>query len=276
MEKLITIGLPVYNGAPLIKEAIDSLLCQSYKNFELIISDNNSTDDTEQLCRSYASSDSRIRYVRQPNNSGGFSNFQWVLNEAKGIYFMWACHDDLWSQDYLAEMVSILHDESISYVFPKFKLDSIRYKIGVLRNIQIFEFIKHENSKYRVLSFMKLHPSSFKCNITFSFFRTDFLRSVIQEMNDIPNDGLLGAMVVSMGRGKISDVSLFKKRYLNLWPGALDWLYKLIGRNDPLNFEVFKKNGELEAIKLFPYLKSEIIELNNRFKAFKYNKNYEI
>jgi glycosyltransferase involved in cell wall biosynthesis len=276
MEKLITIGLPVYNGFPFIKDALDSLLSQTYKNFELLISDNDSTDDTGSICTAYAAVDPRIRYMRQSGNRGGFANFKWVLDEARGEYFMWACHDDLWSEEYLAEMVSILEDESIDYVFPKFRLESIRYKFGKLRNMKIFEFITNVDSRYRVLSFMELHPSSFKCNMTFSFFRTGFLRDVFHEMKGIPNDGLLGAMIVFKGCGRISNNSLFKKRYLNLWPGALDWLLRFFGKKEPLNFEVFKQNGELEAIKLFPSLESEIININNRFQAFKYDKSYKI
>jgi glycosyltransferase involved in cell wall biosynthesis len=276
MKKLITIGLPVYNGFPLIKEALDSLLSQSYKNFELIISDNNSTDDTGSICSAYAAADSRIRYKRHSGNRGGFANFKWVLDEARGSYFMWACHDDLWSEGYLADMVSILDDESINYVFPKFRLESIRYKIGKLWDMQIFEFITKIDSKNRVLSFMELHPSSFKCNVVYSLFRTSFLRDVFHEMKGIPNDGLLGAMIVFKGCGIISNNSLFTKRYLNLWPGALDYLYRFLGKKEPLNFELFKKNGEPEAIKLFPSLESEIIDINNRFQAFKYDENYKV
>lgn len=276
MEKLITIGLPVYNGSPFIKDALESLRAQTYKNYELIISDNCSTDDTEEICRAYVAADSRIRYQKHAVNRGGFANFKWVLDEARSKYFMWACHDDLWSENYLAEMSSILDDESVDFVFPRFRLESIRYKISKLRDLQPFEFISSKNSKHRVISFMELHPSSFKCNMTFSFFRTDFLRNVFREMKGIPNDGLLGAMIVYMGCGKISNNLLFKKRYLNLWPGALDYLYRVVNKGDPLNFEVFKKNGEREAIKLFPELESEIIAINSRFKAFKYSKNYKV
>ena len=90
----VSIGMPVYNGEKYIREALDSLLGQSFTGFELIISDNASTDGTEAICQQYAAKDSRIRYVRQPVNLGALDNFTFVLDEARGGYFMWAAADD--------------------------------------------------------------------------------------------------------------------------------------------------------------------------------------
>lgn len=108
LSKLVSIGMPVYNGEEFIREALDSLLSQTYPNFELIISDNASADGTEEICLEYAEKDSRIRYVRQLENRGPAANFQFVLNEAKGEYFMWAAHDDLWGTDFLSAGVQAL------------------------------------------------------------------------------------------------------------------------------------------------------------------------
>jgi glycosyltransferase involved in cell wall biosynthesis len=97
----VSIGMPVYNGEDTIGEALDSLLAQTFTDFELIISDNASTDGTEAICRGYAAKDSRIRYVRQVANFGGAANFQFVLDEAVGDYFMWAAADDWWSPNFI-------------------------------------------------------------------------------------------------------------------------------------------------------------------------------
>ena len=94
----VSIGMPVYNGEKFICKALDSLLSQTFSDFELIISDNASTDTTEDICREYAAGDSRIRYVRQKKNQGPLANFQYVLDEAIGEYFMWAAADDSWEQ----------------------------------------------------------------------------------------------------------------------------------------------------------------------------------
>lgn len=97
----VSIGMPVYNGEPFLKDALDSLLGQSFRDFELILSDNASTDGTEVICRGYAARDQRIRYTRQPANLGAAANFKFVLDEARGKYFMWAACDDTRSPDFI-------------------------------------------------------------------------------------------------------------------------------------------------------------------------------
>ena len=111
----VTIGMPVYNGEPFIRKALDSLLAQTFTDFELIISDNASTDKTEVICREYAANDLRIRYIRQPENLGGSANFKFVLNELQGDYFMWAACDDVWSPKFLEVNYSFL-SQNRSYV----------------------------------------------------------------------------------------------------------------------------------------------------------------
>jgi glycosyltransferase involved in cell wall biosynthesis len=91
---LVTVGMPSYNKAPFLAEAIESILAQTYENFELLISDDGSTDESAAICADYAEQDSRIRFVSQPNNLGMIGNFDFVLNEARGEYFMWFSADD--------------------------------------------------------------------------------------------------------------------------------------------------------------------------------------
>jgi glycosyltransferase involved in cell wall biosynthesis len=105
---LISIGLPVYNGERTIGKAIESILSQSFSDFELIVSDNCSTDRTEDVCRSYVDRDSRVRYIRQASNIGAARNFKLVLDAARGRYYMWAACDDRRSLDFLMENVLFL------------------------------------------------------------------------------------------------------------------------------------------------------------------------
>ncbi|WP_081588053.1 glycosyltransferase family 2 protein [Gloeocapsa sp. PCC 7428] len=91
----ISIGMPVYNGEPYLKDAINSILNQTFEDFELIISDNGSTDRTEEICRTIASQDQRVRYYRNEQNLGAGWNFNRVVDLATGEYFRWACHDDI-------------------------------------------------------------------------------------------------------------------------------------------------------------------------------------
>lgn len=106
----LTIGLPVYNGQNYLSEALDALLGQTYTDFELIISDNASTDATEEICRRYAAMDSRIRYIRHPRNIGAAPNHNVVVDEARGELLKWASHDDLYGQDLLARCVEALDE----------------------------------------------------------------------------------------------------------------------------------------------------------------------
>lgn len=107
----ITIGMPVYNGAEFIVAALDSLLAQTFTDFELIISDNASTDATQSICEEYVLRDARIRYVRQPVNQGALTNFQFVLDQAKGKFFMWAAADDQWDPHWIMAIYSRIKDE---------------------------------------------------------------------------------------------------------------------------------------------------------------------
>lgn len=104
----ISIGMPVYNGAASLGAALDAMLAQTYSAFEIIISDNGSSDATESIARAYAVRDSRIRYIRQPENLGAARNFRFVLEQASAPYFMWAACDDIRTTDFIAENIDFL------------------------------------------------------------------------------------------------------------------------------------------------------------------------
>lgn len=106
----LTIGLPVYNGENYLSESIESLLGQSYEDFELVISDNASTDGTADICEGYRKQDSRVRYVRQPRNIGLSPNHNFTLAQARSELFKWAAHDDLVGRDFLKLCVEALDE----------------------------------------------------------------------------------------------------------------------------------------------------------------------
>ncbi|MBD2214537.1 glycosyltransferase family 2 protein [Nostoc linckia FACHB-104] len=97
----LSIGLPVYNGKKFIRESIDCILNQTFQDFELIISDNASTDNTEKICREYAAKDNRIRYYRNAKNIGCARNFHRAFELSTGEYFKWVAYDDLHAPEYL-------------------------------------------------------------------------------------------------------------------------------------------------------------------------------
>lgn len=108
MNPTVSIGLPVYNREKLLPTTLDSLLAQTFTDFEIIISDNGSTDGTAAICQEYARKDTRIRYIRQQHNLGVFGNFRFVKDEARGTYFMWTASDDLCEPEFIASMVECL------------------------------------------------------------------------------------------------------------------------------------------------------------------------
>ncbi len=103
----LSIGLPVYNGEPFLAQAVDALLAQTFTDFELIISDNASTDDTERIARSYLS-DPRVRYIRQERNIGSAHNHNAVIEAARGEFFKWASDDDLYGPELLRRCIEAL------------------------------------------------------------------------------------------------------------------------------------------------------------------------
>lgn len=117
----VSIGLPVYNGEKYIRYALDSILQQEYPDFELIISDNASTDATGAICGEYAAKDNRIRYHRNEKNIGASGNFNRVFELARGEFFKWACHDDVHSPAFLMRCMETMEKApaTVALVSPK-------------------------------------------------------------------------------------------------------------------------------------------------------------
>ena len=107
----VSIGLPVFNGEKYLSEAIESILSQTYENFELIISDNASSDKTQTICRKFAKVDDRIRYYRNKINLGGPENYNQTFKLSTGEYFKWAAYDDVLAPEYLRKCVKVLDND---------------------------------------------------------------------------------------------------------------------------------------------------------------------
>lgn len=104
----VSIGLPVYNGERYLDDTIKSVLSQDFNDFELIISDNASTDRTAEICRRHAAQDDRVRYFRNARNLGAGPNYDNCFHKARGVYFKWAAHDDCLAPAYLTKAVAAL------------------------------------------------------------------------------------------------------------------------------------------------------------------------
>lgn len=271
----VSVGMPVYNGEKYIRDALNTLLQQTFADFELIISDNASSDQTEAICREYAQRDARIIYFQQKENLGAAANFQFVLDRAQADLFMWAAYDDEWAKDYLMDATALLGDRNMDFVFPTFSVRSIKLNIGKKFDEEIFGFIESTDRRQRVLQFLALHHNSHKCNIVYSLFRTDFLRAALK-IQDIGNDGALGAVILGIGRGKILSGALFRKRYPRLWPGALSMLFAWFYKNRSKEFESAKAAALNRLDTLFPEYLDEIKTIFDHYLPYTHEKCYRI
>jgi glycosyltransferase involved in cell wall biosynthesis len=104
----VTIGIPVFNGERFIADAIESVFAQTFSDWELVISDNASTDGTAGICKEYAERDPRIRFVQAPKNRGAAWNFNNVLRLGRGEYFKWLAADDYLAPEFLATALEAL------------------------------------------------------------------------------------------------------------------------------------------------------------------------
>jgi glycosyltransferase involved in cell wall biosynthesis len=124
----ISIGLPVFNGERYLAGALDCLLRQDYEDFELIISDNASTDATGAICREYSAKDARIRYSRNEDNIGASPNYNKVFQLARGEFFKWASHDDECDSTLVRRCVEVFSESSESVVLVYSRADIIDEK----------------------------------------------------------------------------------------------------------------------------------------------------
>jgi glycosyltransferase involved in cell wall biosynthesis len=112
--------MPVYNGARFLREALDSIVTQRFEDFELVISDNASSDETEEICREYLARDKRIRYSRNETNIGLYRNCNRTFRLCSGEYFKLAASDDVCHRDLVARCVEALDDDPTAVLaYPK-------------------------------------------------------------------------------------------------------------------------------------------------------------
>lgn len=116
----VSVGIPVYNREHLIAETIESVLAQTFEDFELVICDNGSTDGTAEVCREYAALDPRVKFHRNDENRGAAYNFNRVFELSSGEYFKWLAADDLCEPQFLEHCVQALDaNPAASLAYPR-------------------------------------------------------------------------------------------------------------------------------------------------------------
>jgi glycosyltransferase involved in cell wall biosynthesis len=194
----VSIGLPVYNGENYLKEAIDSILSQTYKDFELIISDNASTDTTTAICRTYADQDSRIRYYRSEKNMGAAWNFNRVFHLARGEYFQWACHDDILISTFLDRCVDVLR-KMPEVVLCYSKTTWINEHGEPIRSVIGRPDLHISDPHQRFRRFLNYHNPPNECSPVVSLFRSNVLKNTSLHGNFPASDMILLGEIVFKG-----------------------------------------------------------------------------
>jgi glycosyltransferase involved in cell wall biosynthesis len=108
---LMSVCIPTYNRAERLQVAIHSALNSSYSNLEIIVSDNGSTDQTEELCRRISAANGKVRYFRHDQNLGATKNFEFARAQSVGTYFMWLGDDDSLTENYVSQCIKRLESD---------------------------------------------------------------------------------------------------------------------------------------------------------------------
>ena len=193
----VSVGLPVYNGERYLSDAIDSLLRQTFTDFELIISDNASTDGTGDICRRYADQDRRIRYVRSEKNVGSAANFNRVIELATAPHFTLAAHDDIRAPRYVERCMEVLDkDPSVILAYTR---GSVIDEAGA----HVRDFDKGPDlltaSPYERLHRWLFQPH-FAYHAFFGVIRASFLAKATPLANCAGNDELFLAHLLLLGK----------------------------------------------------------------------------
>ena len=213
----VSIGLAVYNGERYLREAIDSILAQTYTDFELIISDNASIDGTAQICQEYASQDPRIRYHRNPTNIGGANNENLTFRMARGEYFRLAAHDDYLAPTLLEKCVSVLEQmPDVILVYTEI------FEIDEEGKVVLTKSLRKGISPRPSHRFHDLAFHDHNCEPSYGLMRSDTLRKTPLQHNFTDSDRVLLCELALHGRFFEIPEALFHKRY---HPGNayIDW-----------------------------------------------------
>jgi glycosyltransferase involved in cell wall biosynthesis len=193
---LVSIGLFLYNGDRFLEAAIDSILNQTFQDFELIISDNCSTDRSDEICRKFAAQDSRIRYYRADKNMGAGWNLRNVYFKATGKYFKWAAHDDMIQPDFLRLCVDALEaDDSLVVAHTLTRV--IDEHGGFVEN---YEWRLRTESQDPVVRFKDLLLNDHMCYQIFGVMRLSALKTLPPQGSYVNSDGVLLAQMGLVGR----------------------------------------------------------------------------
>ncbi len=204
----VTFGLPVYNGELYLRACLESLLAQTFTDFEIIISDNCSTDQTESISHEYAQKDPRIKYFRQSTNLGAAGNFQKVFALGQGYYFKWVAYDDLHSPVFLERCITVLEaQKDVVLCFGgTVIIDAQGEKVADYHDLLKID------SPYPSIRFQHFLRELGLCNSMFGLFRREQLGCTPLIAKFVASDVTMLAELALMGKYYFVPETLFYRR----------------------------------------------------------------
>jgi len=210
----VSVGLPVYNGERYLRAALDSVLCQTLADFELIICDNASTDATEAICREYAQRDSRVHYHRSPRNIGAANNFRRVFELSRGAYFKWIASDDYCAPEFLERCKQVL-DERPDVVLCTSKVNMVDAAGGLIEHYAERQDLPQERASER---FMASRNQDSWCNASYGLVRSEILRRTAVLGNYVGSDAVLLGEISLYGRfAEVPDYLLSRRSHCDAY-----------------------------------------------------------
>ncbi len=200
---MISVGLPVYNGDQYLEQTLESFLAQTWEKFELIISDNGSTDETEKICRAFLRQDERIQYYRSATNKGAAWNFNHVFQLARGEYFKWAAHDDLVAPTFLERCRDVLEEHpSVILAYPRTAI--IDESSEFVQNFDVHLHLGCDRPSERFQHYLNSYYHPQQCHPVFGLTRSGELAKTSLIGNYVSSDRvLLGELAL---RGKFYEI----------------------------------------------------------------------
>lgn len=211
----VSIGLPVYNGERYLESTLDSLLAQTFPDFELIISDNASTDRTAAICAAYQARDPRVRYSRNAANLGATRNYNLTVEQARGEYFKWAAYDDPCGPEFLERCVRAL-DANPAVVLAYTRARVIDEAGQDLGYDPVDLDLRQPRPVERYAAYHRRFRQHRNCNPVFGVIRTATLRRTAMIGNYVASDEvLLGELALHGQFYEVPDELFFRRDHPN-------------------------------------------------------------
>lgn len=249
----ISIGIPVLNGENFLEKRIESILSQTFSNFEIIISNNASSDASLLICEKYARKDSRIRIFNQNETVNVEKNFAFVLQQAKGKYFVWASVDDLWKETFLENNFEFL-EKNPRYIccsgkVERFGVEEINTKINLNDSFftKTYKKIRSEFRPFHNLSLTGDYvEKASKClrhnNVLFLYglFQTEVIKKCVVDYSIHSSDLIMCLRALEFGDVNIID--------------DVTWYYYALGDSSKGSIKNFRTNMIHIYDVFFPFL----------------------